>query len=104
MLTREIGDDSARRSLRYRSKFDGKPLYRDQYQRTLGREEQVEPFSQIRSCPQCGNPATFVYHGPLEVGECRLKSGTHMHRTCTECNYQWAEEPPVKPLSTPAER
>jgi hypothetical protein len=57
----------------------------------------VEPFSQIRTCPQCGNRATFVYHGPLEVGECRLKAGTHMHRTCTECNYQWAEEPPVKP-------
>jgi len=52
-------------------------------------------------CPQCGNQATFVYHRN-EPGfvQCTSVAGVlggkpHMHRFCTVCQYQWAEEPVV---------
>ena len=52
------------------------------------------------ACPQCGNRAQFKYCANRAgyPPQCVQLAGTeegipHMHRTCTRCGYEWAEEP-----------
>ncbi len=53
----------------------------------------MEKFDKSRGCPKCGNAgmATHVWHHA--AGTCDVESGEHMHRSCNQCNYQWAEAP-----------
>jgi hypothetical protein len=60
----------------------------------------MEQFDRDRSCPKCGSEtqAAFSYHdkgkhdGMTRMLMCPVEE-EHMHRTCHDCSYEWAEQP-----------
>jgi hypothetical protein len=57
----------------------------------------MEPYDKGRKCPQdCGGASTDKYHNTARPGEswqCSAFPLPHMHRTCNNCEYEWAETP-----------
>jgi hypothetical protein len=52
----------------------------------------MENYDIQRSCPKCGHVATAtVWHHPAD--SCDLEPAEHMHRQCSQCQYEWAEAP-----------
>lgn len=55
----------------------------------------MERFAKDKLCPQCEGVASFAYHENRAqyAPVCTEFESPHMHRTCNQCDYDWAEAP-----------
>lgn len=52
----------------------------------------MDKYEKGRPCPKCGHGAGTVWHHGADDG-CELENAEHMHRQCSNCQYEWAEAP-----------
>jgi hypothetical protein len=51
----------------------------------------MELYQESNKCPKTGDTGGVgKYHA---AGKCELEAEEHIHRTCPECEYEWAEAP-----------
>ena len=55
----------------------------------------MKPWQSNRPCPLCGSLASSTRFHRKGTVRCQLRerSREHIHKTCVDCRYEWAELP-----------